>query len=131
MQQPDPRAYLFDIQKACGLIQQFVAGKSLSDYERDAEKRSAVERQFEIAGEAVRQLLRVAPEVGARLTAAPQIIAFRNYLIHSYAAVQNEIVWGVVEEDLPVLAREVTGLLAELGGPLPSPAGAVTPAPKK
>jgi len=116
MRQPDVRKYLFDIQKACGLIGQFVAGKSLADYLQDIQLRSAVERQFEIVGEAVSQMLRTAPEMGSRFTSAPQIISFRNYLIHGYASVSNDVVWGIVEEDLPILARQVTDLLSEEEG---------------
>jgi uncharacterized protein with HEPN domain len=39
----------------------------------------------------------------------------RNHLIHGYASVSNEVVWGVVETDLPVLRQEVKALLAGSG----------------
>jgi len=42
-----------------------------------------------------------------------RIIASRNRLIHTYASVADEVVWGVLETKLPVLRREVEGLLAE------------------
>jgi len=74
--------------------------------------RSAVERQFEIIGEALNQLLRREPDL-PKISDAPLIIAFRNRLIHGYANVSDEVVWGVVEGYLPVLAGEVKALLAE------------------
>lgn len=75
--------------------------------------RSAVERQFEIIGEALNQLLRREPGLSERISDASVIIAFRNRLIHGYASVSDEVVWGVVERYLPVLSSEVRDLLAE------------------
>ena len=58
----EARKYLYDVNSACGLIEEFIAGKSLEDYENDAMLQSAVERQFMIIGEALSQLLRKWPE---------------------------------------------------------------------
>jgi uncharacterized protein with HEPN domain len=46
----DPRVYLLDAITAGQLIERFVAGKTLDDYQSDAMLHSAVERQFEIIG---------------------------------------------------------------------------------
>jgi len=78
--------------------------------------RSAVERQFEIIGEALNRLHQCDPELAGRLTDVSRIIAFRNRLIHGSATVSDEVVWGVIEGSLPVLENEVAGLLRELGG---------------
>jgi uncharacterized protein with HEPN domain len=115
MPQHDVRAYLFDIAEACRLITEFTSGKTLDDYRRDAMVRSAVERQFEIIGEALRQLTERNPELSARISGVAMIIAFRNRLIHGYATVSDDVVWGVIESHLPVLSREVSGLLQESG----------------
>jgi len=66
--------------------------------------RSAVERQFEIIGEALSQLTKIAPELAAQIPDLPRIVAFRNILIHGYAVVDNEIVWRAAQENLPELA---------------------------
>jgi uncharacterized protein with HEPN domain len=50
------RAYLWDALRAAGLPEDFTRGKSFSDYEADDMLKSAVERQFEIIGEALNQL---------------------------------------------------------------------------
>jgi uncharacterized protein with HEPN domain len=42
-----------------------------------------------------------------------RIIAFRNRLIHGYASVADELVWGVIEANLAILKREVASLLEE------------------
>jgi uncharacterized protein with HEPN domain len=75
--------------------------------------RSAVERQFEIIGEALSGVLRIAPQLSARVTDARRIIAFRHRLIHGYASVADEVVWGVIEANLAVLKREAGQLIDE------------------
>ena len=105
--------YLFDIQQACDFLLQFTHNKSLADYSADPLLRSAVERQFEIVGEALNQLLRVEPTYASRISDARRIIAFRNRLIHGYDSLADDIVWGVLETNLPVLRREVAALLDE------------------
>ena len=108
----EARKYLYDIQQAIGLIEGFCAGKSFPDYQQNPMLRSAVERQFEIVGEAVSRLAQLSPALAERLTEYRRIIAFRNILIHAYATIDDRIVWGVVEGKLPQLRREVTQLLS-------------------
>lgn len=47
----------------------------------------------------------------------PQIIAFRNVLIHGYASVNDLTVWRTIDESLPTLYETVTSLLDEAGAP--------------
>lgn len=110
---PESLKYLFDMQEACRLLKQFVAAKTLVDYDLDALPRSAVERQFLTIGEALNRLAKTEPEIVRGITDARQIIAFRNILVHGYNVIRHEVVWGVLENDLPTLTREITDLLAE------------------
>jgi uncharacterized protein with HEPN domain len=107
------RKYLFDIAEGCRRIESFVAGRSFEDHAADALVRSGVERQFEIAGEALSRLLQIAPDLSNRISDTRRIIAFRNRLIHGYASVSDEIVWGVVEANLGKLGEEADRLLSE------------------
>ena len=75
--------------------------------------RAAVEREFEIVGEAMTQLARVDEPVAASITHYQRIIAFRNVLIHGYANVDDGLVWNVVETRLPTLVSEIDALLEE------------------
>lgn len=109
----EARKYLFDIQQAADRIAQFCEGKTFEDYRSDELLRSAVERQFEIMGEALSQLARNDPEVAQRIKDHRKIIAFRNILIHAYAMVDDRIVWGVVEGDLPAVRASLVELLRD------------------
>jgi uncharacterized protein with HEPN domain len=115
MQRRDPRAFLWDAKTGADNILQFTGGRSLDAYRADPMLRSAVERQFEIIGEALNQLTKVAPDIAARVPNARQIIAFRNLLIHGYSRVNDSTVWRTVEHDLPGFREVVARLLSELG----------------
>lgn len=106
------KKYLLDIQAAADLIGSFAAGKTFVEYSNDALLRSAVERQFEIIGEALRKLFELDARLAARIPEHRKIIAFRNVLIHGYATVDSRLVWGIVEGKLRGLRLRVKRLLA-------------------
>ena len=105
------KKYLYDIQYAIGLLKEFTGDKKFADYERNTMMRSAVERQFEIIGEAMAQLAKLDPALASRISKYQRIISFRNVLIHGYADVDNRLVWDVIQTNLPTLAREIDALL--------------------
>lgn len=117
----DVRAYLADIVDGCATMQRLVEGKSLSRYLQDETLRLAVERQFTIIGEALRQAIENTPTVRDRITDAREIIAFRNQLVHRYMAVDDSTVWAAIEGDLPLLRRQAAELLGELEAADPTP----------
>jgi uncharacterized protein with HEPN domain len=114
MKQLEIQKYLFDINEACELLIQFTAGKTFSDYSANPMLRSAVERQFEIIGEALAHLLRLDPSLRSRISDTGRIIAFRNRLIHGYSSVADDVVWGILEANLPSFRKEVAALMKEL-----------------
>ncbi|MFV1858310.1 MAG: DUF86 domain-containing protein, partial [Anaerolineales bacterium] len=103
----EAKKYLHDMRQAAELIASFTEGKSVADYDADAMLRSAVERQFEIIGEALAHLARLDPSLANRIREYARIIAFRNILIHGYAEVDHRIVWDIVESKLPTLRSDV------------------------
>ena len=111
--QLEVKKYLYDIAAAGEHITAFTAGKAFADYESDAMLRAAVERQFEIIGEALGQLARFDEAIATRITEYRRIIAFRNILVHGYAQVDDRLVWDIVETKLPALRSEVAALLEE------------------
>ena len=72
------RKYLDDMQRAANMLREFTAGRSFDQYRNDAMLRAAVERQFEIVGEAMARLARVDEAVAARISGYRRIIAFRK-----------------------------------------------------
>jgi uncharacterized protein with HEPN domain len=78
---------------------------------------TAVERKFEIIGEALNQLSKLDPMLARRIPNLRDIVSFRNLLIHAYASVDLDQVWRTVEEALPDLRAVVAALLDELGPP--------------
>ena len=107
--------YLWDALRAATRIARFTAKRSYADYLADEMLRSAVERQFEIIGEAFAGLRRVDPSVAAGIPSLPRIVAFRNVLIHGYATVDDRLVWGVVEGKLAELLEQLGRLLEQTG----------------
>ena len=111
--QRNPKAYLWDAREAIDAIAAFTLGRTQDDFQQDLMLRSAVERQFEIVGEALSQLARRDAALAEQIPNLPQIVGFRNILIHGYAIVDSDRVWRVVHENLPELREVMDRLLAD------------------
>jgi uncharacterized protein with HEPN domain len=105
------KALLHDLQQALGLIDRFVESNTFDDYTGDPMVRSAVERQLVIIGEALNQMSRIAPAVAVQISEHRRIIALRNILVHSYAKVDDRVIWSIVKDKIPRLRRDVDGVL--------------------
>ncbi len=101
--------YLAHILEAIAAIERFVAGGRASFFASDLVQ-SAVIRQLEIVGEAVKNL---SAELTQREAGVPwkQVAGTRDRLIHGYFRVDLEAVWATVERDLPPLREEVLRIL--------------------
>ena len=107
----DTKAYLWDAREAIDASVLFTRDRTREDFQQDLMLRSAVERQFEIIGEALGQLARRDQPLAGQIPDLSQIVAFRNILVHGYATVDVDTVWRVVHESLPVLRETVDRLL--------------------
>jgi uncharacterized protein with HEPN domain len=116
---PKSPKWLEDIRASAAFILQASAAKTLQEYQSDPLLRAAVERHFEITGEAMNRLVRYDPDVASRIGDYPRIIAFRNLLIHGYDLIDHAQVWKVVREQVPILLREVESILQEIEGKNP------------
>jgi uncharacterized protein with HEPN domain len=104
---------LLDVVSACEAIGEFVAGKDFSAYENNRLLRSAVERQFEIIGEALNKAGTVEGSLAAQIPEFHRIIGLRNRLIHGYDNVDDEILWDVVQTKLAPLKARVDRVLRD------------------
>lgn len=111
---PKTPKLLDDIGQAAAFIREVTGGRTIDEYRVDRLFRSAVERNFEIIGEAVNRLARVDPAIASRIGEYARIIAFRNVLIHGYDLIEDGQVWNVVQQELPLLHDTITALLREV-----------------
>jgi uncharacterized protein with HEPN domain len=101
------RKLLFDVLDSATTIVGWCQDRTYAEYEDDRRLRRAVEREFEIIGEALSRLSQADPSTAGRIQALPRIIAFRNRIAHGYDAVDNAAVWGIINSRLPQLILEI------------------------
>jgi len=111
---PESPKLLEDIRAGAAYILDKTRNKTLSDDAGDDLLRPAVERHFEIIGEALNRLTRLDPETAGEIKDAAQIVAFRNVLIHGYGAIDDHRVWDAVPNSLPTLHDQVMTLLDDV-----------------
>lgn len=105
------KKFLEDILSAIDEIELFFESRQrrFDVYQADICLRRAIERNITIIGEATNRVLKSMPDID--ITAARRIVDTRNYVIHGYDSVTDDIMWGIVIRHLPVLKDEVTRLL--------------------
>lgn len=108
---PKAPKLLDDIRDAAAFIAEATAGRSEASYTDDRVLRQAVERSFEVIGEAVKRLAQIDPATASQISHHERMIAFRNVLIHGYDLIDDALVWSTVQHQLPVLLAEVAALL--------------------
>jgi uncharacterized protein with HEPN domain len=103
--------YLTDIVEAADHIAEFIAGIDFQTFQKSELLRSAVVQKLAVIGEAA---ARVSDELQARHLHVPwpQIIAFRNILVHAYFGIDWDVVWRAAKNRCPVLREQVAGILA-------------------
>ncbi len=108
---PDIPKLLEDIRDSCEFILSSAASLSLAEFNENRTIRQAVERNFEIIGEALNRIKRSDPAVIGAFGDISRIIAFRNILAHGYDVVDNEVVWLVVKNNVPRILEKARQLL--------------------
>lgn len=107
----EARKNLIDILHAAEEIQDFVRGMDFKAFQNNAVTQRAVERDFEIIGEALNRIKYLDNELLAKISEHNRIIGFRNILIHGYDVVDEAILWKAVTNHLPILVGEIEQLL--------------------
>ena len=108
----DESLFLEDIQDCCEKVLKFTAGMTYKDFVHDDLHFDAVLRNLEIIGEAVKHVSEEQrqkyPQVKWR-----KITGFRDIVTHNYFGVSDEIVWDIVENEIPALLEHVQKMLGK------------------
>ncbi|MBS1778261.1 MAG: DUF86 domain-containing protein [Bacteroidetes bacterium] len=106
MSKRDTLLLLEDILAAAGKILTYTIGMSYDDFISDDKTIDAVVRNFEIIGEAANRVPEdyklEHPEIEWR-----RMIGLRNRIIHEYFGIDYEIVWQIIQENIPELQERV------------------------
>ena len=104
------RLYLEDILTATVKIQRFIATSSFEEFIGDDKTYDAVIRNFEIIGEASKN---IPQDVKDNYPAVDwkRVYLFRNVLSHEYFGIDNQLLWDIIQNNLPDLMKEIQSIL--------------------
>lgn len=107
---------LTDLSLACTEIASFTQGKTLSDYLDDRMLQLALEREFEIIGEALNRLERIDENgLATHIPEYRRIIGFRNIIAHGYDIIDDDSLWDLTQTRVPELLAQTEQYLISLG----------------
>ena len=108
--------YLGHILEAISQIQSYCEDIDEVSFLANRMIQDAVIRNFEVIGEASKNVERVAPEFVAAHPDLSLAFAYdmRNLLAHGYYKVDVSVVWKTIERDLPYLQQQVTAAMRKL-----------------
>ncbi len=108
----DEKKYLKDIIDCIESIDEHLESRRiLAEYIQNKTKRRAVERELEIIGEAMNNLLKINPTI--QISFSRIIVNLRNKIIHAYDSIDNELIWKIIMKDLPILKSESEVLISQ------------------
>lgn len=105
--QPKLLKYVLDIESVISEIESIKSrtNNNFIVFQQDIVMQRAVERQLEIIGEAVRNLIIINPDI--RISSTQKIIGLRNIISHAYDSIEPELIWGIIQRDIPLLFEEI------------------------
>lgn len=105
--QPRILKLLLDIESVISEIE-FIKQKTENNFKifrKDIIFQRAIERDLEIIGEAIRKLMELNSEI--EITSTKNIIGLRNIIAHAYDTIEPEMIWGIIQKDIPILWNEI------------------------
>lgn len=101
---------LQDIIDAINSIDEYFGeNRSFIYYEQNKQLRRSVEREIEIAGEAMNRVIKFDENI--KIENGKNLINMRNRIIHAYDAIDNAIIWNIVQRHLQPLKTELQKLM--------------------
>ena len=110
----DVEVWLWDELKAAEAIEDFMGKAQADEFAANDFLMSAVERKFEIIGEALNNYSKVDPEGATNIAGLSEIVAFRNRIIHGYRHLDPHRVCQIAKSKLPRLKLQLSAALAGL-----------------
>ncbi|MCA1756256.1 MAG: DUF86 domain-containing protein [Bacteroidales bacterium] len=106
------KMYLDDILKSMCRILEYVEGYSYSDFKKDYKTVDAVIRNFEIIGEASKN---VSEEIKDKYIEVPwdEMYLLRNKVSYEYFGIDYEIIWDLVSNYIPNNKNQIQGILQD------------------
>ncbi len=110
MTEKDSLIFVKHIQESIKNIDVFLKGVSENSFLKNVEKQSAVIRQLEIIGEAVKN---IPDDFRVKYKDIPwtDIGATRDKIIHHYFGIKLEIIWNIIKKDLPILKKQINEII--------------------
>ena len=105
------RLYFIDIIESCDAIATYISHESDASFLASRLVQRAVLMELVTIGEAAAH---ISPELRSAYPDVPwqRIVAFRNVAVHTYFALDLDIVWETALHDVPVLKEELAAILA-------------------
>ena len=99
--------YFLDIES---IITEIEAIKTKTDnnfilFKSDIILQRAIERDLEILGEAIKKITEISPVI--EISSIKNIIGLRNIIAHAYDSVEPEMIWAIIQKDIPKLSNEI------------------------
>ena len=106
------RFYLNDMVQFAERVITYSEGMTQEDFETNSLNFDAIARNIELIGEAATRIPEEVrssnPDIAWR-----QIIATRNQLIHGYLGIDNDVLWSIVQDDIPLLLKQLQTLIKQ------------------
>ena len=111
---PKLEHYLREMLQHSLRIQKYVTNKTVTDFLNDELLVDGVGMNFVVIGEALHQIEKIDVGIAERISEWNRIIGFRHQLVHGYSAIDDEIIWKIIQDKLPILVRELNHLLESI-----------------
>jgi uncharacterized protein with HEPN domain len=108
----DDQRRLLDIAEAIERIETY-ASKGREAFEGDELIQNWIAHHLQIIGEATRSISSELKDEHGELP-WQKIVGMRHILVHRYFEVDTDLIWSVIEDDLPELKQQVELILKEL-----------------
>ena len=105
--------YLNDLIMFSEKVLAYTEGLDQDGFEADVKGYDATLRNMELIGEAATHIPDAIRETFSTIPWR-QVVATRNRLIHGYLGIDNDILWSIIQDDIPVILKELKKLKRQI-----------------